>query len=529
MGLFGEEYEICPHCGHIVGSRPANGLFLPEGTVLANRYITGKSVGNGGFGITYIAFDITDNVRVAIKEYLPTAIATRVPGTLGVSVMQSENKDDCVKYFTAGVDKFIEEANILSTFNTDPSIVHVFSAFRANGTAYMVMEFLDGETIAQRLKREKQIPPDEAVNIVTVAAQALSRVHAAGLLHRDIAPDNIILTKNYKVKLIDFGSARYSSVDSEKTLTVMIKHGFSAPEQYRRHGERGPFTDVYSLGATLYKMISGVNPPDALERTASIEEYGSDSLQPLRGIKPEVERAIEGAMRPRVKYRTKTMAQFISALNGNFAPAAPVQPKQQPRETVYMNRQPESAYAQPAYPQMPPQGIPQSPPPAIIKPPKRISGFAAFLDFPFTMAMWFLIGQVINFLPEGMRDHIDFTMCELELTNGFLMAFLGLVLWAISLATRKNISYVPAIAAGCYGMYVLYENFGTEISWYFYGFINLFRYEVTNFSFPYAALIVALALVGIIEGRVYKRKFEWIVGGTFATVAAILTACAFMM
>lgn len=327
MKTYAQGTSVCPHCGYRYTPLKPGEVFLPVGTVLCGMYIIGRVLGSGGFGITYMAWDIKNARRVAIKEYLPGNLATRSTGSSLVSIHSGEKYD----LYVRGIEKFTNEAKRLAGFNDDPSIVTIYASFRANNTAYMVMEYLDGETVDSRLKREGRIPVDEAVEIISVVAKSLARVHRVGVLHRDIAPDNIILTKDYKVKIIDFGSARYCTANNEETLTVMIKRGFSAEEQYRSHGDQGPHTDVYSVGALLYKMITGQTPPDSLERRACVEE-GRDSLIPasrlVQGVPQSVDRAIGHAMQLKIRDRTPNMGAFLAELSGKTV----VQPKPQTSE-----------------------------------------------------------------------------------------------------------------------------------------------------------------------------------------------------
>lgn len=152
--------------------------------------------------------------------------------------------------------------------------MRVFDSFEENGTAYLVMEYLEGETLTALLEREGKLEPERAITLLEPVIRSLETVHATGIIHRDIAPDNIFLTKDGRVKLIDFGAARYATTSHSRSLTVIIKPGYSPEEQYRSRGEQGPWTDVYALAAVLYRTITGETPPDALERRAFYEKSG---------------------------------------------------------------------------------------------------------------------------------------------------------------------------------------------------------------------------------------------------------------
>lgn len=313
MAEMPDEYKYCPHCGYAPGTPAESALHMQPGTILAERYLIGKVVGYGGFGVTYIGWDENLQQRVAIKEYLPSEFATRAPGQSQVTVFTG----DKAQQFADGMAKFIDEAKRLAKFQNEPGIVRIYDSFEANNTAYIVMEFLDGETLAAYLKREGKIPVEQAIQMLTPVIQSLEVVHKAGIIHRDIAPDNIFLTKDKQVKLIDFGAARFATTSHSRSLTVIIKSGYSPEEQYRSRGEQGPHTDVYALAAVLYNMITGVTPPDALERRALLENKKKDTLTPPSKyckLSKSQENAILNAMNIYADARTATAEDFLSDL-----------------------------------------------------------------------------------------------------------------------------------------------------------------------------------------------------------------------
>ena len=315
MNEYQNESGICPICGYAQGTRPENALHMLPGSLLANRYLIGKVLGFGGFGVTYIAWDSVLQQRVAIKEYLPSEFATRTPGKTEVSIF-SGNK---AQQFADGKNKFLEEAKRLAKFQNEPGIVRIFDRVEANNTAYIVMEYLDGETLAEFLNREKKVPIDQGISMLTPVIHSLEVVHKAGIIHRDISPDNIFITKDEHVKLIDFGAARYATTSYSRSLTVIIKPGYSPEEQYRSRGEQGPRTDVYALAAVLYRMITGETPPDALERRAFLEHKKKDTLVPPSKyckISKNQENAILNAMNIYAESRTATAEVFLNDLTG---------------------------------------------------------------------------------------------------------------------------------------------------------------------------------------------------------------------
>ena len=275
MENYGDEFEVCPFCGYVEGTPPEEAIHMEPGMILNNRYVIGRVLGYGGFGVTYIGWDGKLEQKVAIKEYLPSEFSTRMPGQSGVTVFNGDRSEQ----FLDGMNKFIDEARRLAKFQNEPGIVRVFDSFNENGTAYIIMEYLEGETLTERLKRDKTIPEDEAVKMLWPVMESLKVVHQEGILHRDIAPDNIFLTKDGEVKLIDFGASRYATTSHSRSLSVIIKPGYSPEEQYRSRGDQGPHSDVYALAATLYKMITGKTPPDAMERRAKVESKKKELLE----------------------------------------------------------------------------------------------------------------------------------------------------------------------------------------------------------------------------------------------------------
>ena len=272
--------EVCPYCGYREGTPPLAPHYLRPGTVLAGKYLVGRGLGHGGFGTTYIARDQVLGIKLAIKEYLPQDCASRAPG----SNMVVPFSGDGAKRFADGLESFLQEARTLARFDGSPNIVGVRDFFTENGTAYLVMNYLEGITLKQYLVRSggKPVPFEKMLGILLPVMDALRTVHAAGLLHRDVSPDNIFLTTSGQVTLIDFGAARQSmnlNVQNvqQQSVSVILKPGYAPEEQYRSHGRQGPWTDIYALGATMYRTLTGRIPPEALDRLEN--EYFGAALQ----------------------------------------------------------------------------------------------------------------------------------------------------------------------------------------------------------------------------------------------------------
>ncbi len=304
-----EGNNVCPNCGYDNAQKKAGSNCLEQGFCLAGRYIIGRVLGIGGFGITYLAYDTVLSQKVAIKEYLPNEFSTRVPTQAKVTVYTGDKEEQ----FLAGQKRFVDEAKKLAKFKNQNQIVSIFDCLDENNTSYIVMEYLCGKTVQEVLKKQGKIEPEKAVSIGLSVLKALETVHQAGILHRDISPDNIFLTEEGKVKLIDFGAARYATTSHSKSLSVIIKQGYAPIEQYRSRGEQGPWTDVYGVAATLYKMITGVTPEDSMERAVKDE-----LLPPSKcGIKinKSLENAIMNGLNIPIEGRPKSAQAFYDELS----------------------------------------------------------------------------------------------------------------------------------------------------------------------------------------------------------------------
>ena len=253
---------MCPHCGYLTGEDVPDIHVLRPGTILNDRYLLGLPLGQGGFGITYIGRDRLLDIRVAVKEYFPSGYALRNAETSNsVTITDERLRQDILK----GRDSFLKEARILARFQGTPGIVNVLNFFEANDTAYIVMEFLEGETLRQRIKRQK-ITADEVFGRMSPIFDTLEKVHREGIVHRDISPDNIMMLPDGSLKLMDFGAARLMNYGDQRSVSVVLKAGYAPKEQYSSKGQQGPWTDIYALCATIYKCITGITPEDALDR-----------------------------------------------------------------------------------------------------------------------------------------------------------------------------------------------------------------------------------------------------------------------
>lgn len=253
---------VCPHCGYDNGRPGASEQYhLPPGTILAEKYLVGNVIGEGGFGITYIGLHTTLSKRVAIKEYYPRDMARRNNSFSNYIEVPNDRRD----IFINGVGRFLDEAKNVARFGEEDGIVDIVDYFQCNGTAYIVMEYLEGETLKSYIYHHGTFSADRIISLMIPLMRSLAAVHDQGVIHRDISPDNIMYHKSGKLKLMDFGSARYFTNNYRK-MTVILKLDYSPEEQYRTNGVQGPYTDVYSLCATIYTCITGVVPFSSLDR-----------------------------------------------------------------------------------------------------------------------------------------------------------------------------------------------------------------------------------------------------------------------
>ncbi len=274
----------------------------------------GKRLGEGGFGITYLGWDLNMETKVAVKEYYPSSFAYRnINGMNGNSV--SFSTDGSGWDYRRGLKKFVDEAVILSKYFDLPGVVSVKDFFYENNTAYIVMEFISGISLKEFLeKKGGKIPYDEAVRLLNPVIRSLAIIHRDELLHRDISPDNIMIQNDGSIKLIDFGAARYNNENTEKSMTVVLKHGYAPIEQYSRNGVQGAYTDVYGICAVLYKMITGCVPLDATDRAVSDKYVPVRKI--VRRIPKHIAAAIDAGLSVHAEYRQQSMEELFSDLYG---------------------------------------------------------------------------------------------------------------------------------------------------------------------------------------------------------------------
>ncbi|MDE7288035.1 MAG: serine/threonine protein kinase, partial [Oscillospiraceae bacterium] len=295
----------CPVCGYSGSSGNNTGSALKRGTRLNGRYTVGGVIGSGGFGITYMAYDMKNNTLAAVKEYFPRLIAIR---TVNDSICPSSAKHADI--YSRGTEEFYREAEYVFQFNGNPNIMSVSDYFYENNTAYVVMEYLHGVTLENYIKKHGALSDEQTVYIAEKILMALISVHSAQLLHRDISPDNIMLCADGKVKLIDFGAARMFTAEGLNDFTIITKKGFTPAEQYMYGGNFGEWTDLYSFGAVLYYAAAGKIPEDPYKRMINGDELDFGDRQTDPALKKIIGKAVSISAAKRYKTASEMKKAF---------------------------------------------------------------------------------------------------------------------------------------------------------------------------------------------------------------------------
>lgn len=299
----------------------SNTRCLKPGVILKERYKIEEVIGAGGFGITYRAWDPLLQSYVAIKEYYPSGIATRSADSSKVCVPVGQEQRE----YHRGRIRFLKEAQDVARFQSEPNIVSIYDYLEENDTAYMVMEYLHGCTLKQYIREHGgRLDTDHILHICLSVLDALAVVHKAGMIHRDISPENIFICEDLTVKLIDFGAAKQVYLDGEQTMSVVLKPGYAPPEQYAKKDKQGPWTDIYALGATLYFAATGEKPEESFGRVLE------DTIKPVCEVNPEIPRAmsqvIMRAMSVKIEDRYQTVEAMREALLAGEGQNAQMEP-----------------------------------------------------------------------------------------------------------------------------------------------------------------------------------------------------------
>ena len=335
-GCFRELHEagqICPFCGFDEKKYEAerNPEVLPLNTILRGAFIVGKCLGKGGFGITYICWHINLETVVAIKEFYPSGIVYRNTdsGSGYESASVSWTSSGSKEIYQKSLQSFLKEARILGTLHL-PGIVDVHDCFEENNTVYLVMDYIQGGDLKAYIKgRGGKISEEETLKLLHPVIDSLHEVHQQNIIHRDISPDNILLNNKGEVILVDFGAARsvtaQAAGEQGKSMTVVLKPGYAPMEQYNAHGNQGPWTDVYALCATMYRMMTGtvLNDPSTRANTDDDEQIIRQTLNNNQVSRHTTDVLIKG-LKLRYKDRYQSMQELENALysEGNKTPVA---------------------------------------------------------------------------------------------------------------------------------------------------------------------------------------------------------------
>ena len=309
VGVYDGSTGICPVCNHRKDETNAD-YQLPIGSVIGGRYIVGRALGQGGFGITYIGWDIPDNRKIAVKEYYPSGCISRKKDNYTVAPYE-----DTENFFIyeKGKKRFLDEAERLKEINDVSNVVRVNAYFSENNTAYIVMDYVEGISFKKYLFDcgGKTTLTDTLEKLHPVVT-ALSEIHKKGILHRDISPDNIILSPLGAV-LIDFGSSREYSFETPTSKTINVKTGYAPMEQYDTHGKQGPWTDVFAFASTIYRAVTGTLPANAIIRSENSSELKSPHLL-NPDITPAEERVLLKGMEVDIQKRYQDIDSFYQDL-----------------------------------------------------------------------------------------------------------------------------------------------------------------------------------------------------------------------
>ena len=303
---------ICPHCGYRKNDPGLKPWFLKPGTVLQGRYLVGRSLGAGGYGITYLGYDFRLQRRAAIKEYYPSnLVKRRIRDQVVVPVSTQAEA-----YYRPGLDSFIEEARKLAEFEKVSQIVNVYDAVTEFGTGYIIMEYIVGKTLSEYLKQGRRYGFEDAKYLICEVLRGLIPIHAAGIIHRDIAPDNIMLTDDDQVRVIDFGASTQMIVGRNASYDVILKPGYAPEEQYRMDGDQGPWTDVYAVGAPFYRLLTGTKLPPSTQRAK-----GTGVMWPSQmgiDIPDQAEQVLIHSLAVRSDERIRSAEDFLAQLDRSF-------------------------------------------------------------------------------------------------------------------------------------------------------------------------------------------------------------------
>lgn len=309
MNEIEDHLSICPYCGFNETALRQEAYYLDPGTIIGGKYIVGRVLSYGGHTVSYMGMDAENNRKVIVKEYLPSDFSTRSEGEKEVTIYSGDGQQQ----FEQGLTNFLNEANRIQHLRNINGIAKVYDCVSENETGYVISEYVEGHTLKEILENGKRYSAEEAANFIRKILQGLVEVHRMDIVHCDISPETIMVTNSGDIKLTDFGATRYVTTANSKSLSIILKRGFAPEEQYRSKGVRGPWTDVYALGAVMYDMITGTVPQESVERALS-----DDLKEPSKlgiSIPKNMENALMNALNVYQKDRTPSAEAFLAELN----------------------------------------------------------------------------------------------------------------------------------------------------------------------------------------------------------------------
>lgn len=309
MNEIEDHLSICPYCGFNETALRQEAYYLDPGTIIGGKYIVGRVLSYGGHTVSYMGMDAENNRKVIVKEYLPSDFSTRSEGEKEVTIYSGDGQQQ----FEQGLTNFLNEANRIQHLRNINGIAKVYDCVSENETGYVISEYVEGHTLKEILENGKRYSAEEAANFICKILQGLVEVHRMDIVHCDISPETIMVTNSGDIKLTDFGATRYVTTANSKSLSIILKRGFAPEEQYRSKGVRGPWTDVYALGAVMYYMITGTVPQESVERALS-----DDLKEPSKlgiSIPKNIENALMNALNVYQKDRTPSAEAFLAELN----------------------------------------------------------------------------------------------------------------------------------------------------------------------------------------------------------------------
>ncbi len=308
MNEIEDHITTCPFCGYDETTLIQESYYLNPGSIVGGKYIIGRVLEYGGYSVTYLGWDAEYNRKVTIREYLPSDFSTRAKGDMDVTIYSG----DALMQYEEGLATFLNEANTIEHLPDLHGVAKVYDCISENETGYVIQEYLDGQSLKEIWDAGKRYGVEETVQIIRVLLAGLSELHANGVMHYDIAPENVVITTNGEVKLINFGATKYSTTSNSKSLAIILKPGYAPEEQYRSMGQKGPWSDVYAVAAVMYQMLTGVIPDESVER-AMIDNLKTPSEMGVK-ISKSVENALMNALNVYKENRTPSAQRFMQDL-----------------------------------------------------------------------------------------------------------------------------------------------------------------------------------------------------------------------